>query len=428
MNSENELIEFFEDEENVGDSNDSVWNILVVDDDAEVHKVTALVLKTYSFENKRLNLVKAYSRREAEEILQGDIDFAVAIIDVVMEEDDAGLRLVEFIRNTLKNSDIRIVLRTGQPGHAPQSQVIIEYDINDYKEKTEMSSITLITTITTSLRSFNYIHKIAQMNNSLERQVAERTEKLQESLMILESDLEAGMRIQNKLLPNTFEKIQGYNFSNLVLPSQFLSGDFVDYFEIDNHHIGFYIADVSGHGLSSSFITVLLKSFINGYQERYRSQGDRAILNPSEVLFNLNSEIMTENLNKHLTLFYGVINTPRNELSYATGAQYPYPIVYDGERCEMIKEGGMAIGLFPRAQYISKTMNLPDSFSLTLFSDGILDIMPMKEVATKEEALLKVCNGANVTIESMKADLGIVESLDIPDDITILHISRGIDG
>ncbi|MGL1901219.1 MAG: SpoIIE family protein phosphatase [Fibrobacterales bacterium] len=427
MNSENDLIEFFE-EESIDTSNDSVWNILVVDDDTEVHKVTALVLKSFSFENKRLNLVKAYSRKEAEGILQGDIEFAVAIIDVVMEEDDAGLRLVEFIRTTLKNSDIRIVLRTGQPGHAPQSKVIIEYDINDYKEKTDMSSITLITTITTSLRSFNYIHKIAQMNNSLERQVAERTQKLQESLMILESDLEAGMRIQNKLLPDALEEIQGYTFSSLVLPSQFLSGDFVDYFEIDNHHIGFYIADVSGHGLSSSFITVLLKSFINGFQERYRSQGDRAIFNPSEVLFSLNSEIMTENLNKHLTLFYGVINTPRNELSYATGAQYPYPILFNGERCEMIKEGGMAIGLFPRAQYTSKTINLPDSFTLSLFSDGILDIMPMKEVAAKENALVKVCNGRGVTIESMKDALGITENLNIPDDITILHISRGADG
>ncbi len=425
MSSGEELVEFFEEElPKIVDTNSQQWNVLVVDDDSEVHDVTALVLNTYTFEDKPLNLVKAFSRKEAQEILNGDVEFAVAIIDVVMEEDNAGLLLVEHIRKVLKNSAVRIILRTGQPGHAPQSRVIIDYDINDYKEKTEMSSITLITTITTSLRSYNYITKIAHLNNSLERKVEERTKDLRNSLKILESDLEAGKRIQNKLLPTQNITIQGYEFSSVIYPSQFLSGDFVDYFEIDTHHIGFYIADVSGHGLSSSFITVLLKSFMNGYQERYRIQKDATLLNPGEILFNLNKEIMTENLNKHLTLFYGVINTHKNELVYSTGAQYPYPILFDGNQTSLICENGMAIGLFPTAQYTAKKMQLPKRFSLTLFSDGILDIMPEKEITDKEKRLEEVASGFESTIKTIKKGLNIDADSEYPDDTTILFLKK----
>jgi signal transduction histidine kinase/CheY-like chemotaxis protein len=130
------------------------WKILIVDDDADIHAMTRLALDDFEFAGRKLQLFKAMSGIEAEEILATESKIAVALIDVVMETDDAGLRLVEFIRNQLKNSSIRLIIRTGQPGMAPEREVIERYDINDYKDKTELTEGKLYTTIRLALKSY----------------------------------------------------------------------------------------------------------------------------------------------------------------------------------------------------------------------------------------------------------------------------------
>ena len=112
------------------------WKVLIVDDEEQVHQITKLTLKNFNFQNKSLEFTSAYSAIEAKKILEEENDFAVALVDVVMETDDAGLELVKYIRNDIKNEIIRIVLRTGQPGQAPESEVVREFDINDFKSKT----------------------------------------------------------------------------------------------------------------------------------------------------------------------------------------------------------------------------------------------------------------------------------------------------
>lgn len=144
-----------------------VWRILIVDDEEQVHKVTSLVLNQCKFDNDPIELVHAYSMKEATEILHEQAPFALALIDVVMETDDAGLRLVQYIREELKDDDIRLVLRTGQPGQAPEETVIAKYDINDYKNKTELTSTKLKTLLYSALRSFRDIRTIAANRQGL---------------------------------------------------------------------------------------------------------------------------------------------------------------------------------------------------------------------------------------------------------------------
>jgi signal transduction histidine kinase len=131
------------------------WKILIVDDDADIHAMTRLALDDFEFSGRKLQLFQAMSGIEAQEILANESKIAVALIDVVMETDDAGLRLVEFIRNQLKNSSIRLIIRTGQPGMAPEREVIERYDINDYKDKTELTEGKLYTTIRLALKSYH---------------------------------------------------------------------------------------------------------------------------------------------------------------------------------------------------------------------------------------------------------------------------------
>ncbi len=132
----------------------SVWKILVIDDEADIHAMTRLALDDFEFGGKKLQILKAMSGIEAREILAKEPNIAVAFVDVVMETDDAGLKLVDFIRNELKYFLIRLIIRTGQPGVAPEREVIERYDIDDYKDKTELTADKLYTTLRLALKSY----------------------------------------------------------------------------------------------------------------------------------------------------------------------------------------------------------------------------------------------------------------------------------
>ncbi|MBT1446647.1 DUF3369 domain-containing protein [Shewanella sp. JM162201] len=138
------------------------WKILIVDDEPDVHTVTKLALSRFKLEGRSLAFINAYSGEQAKEILNTEKDIAVAFVDVVMESDHAGLELVKWIREELKNRTMRIVLRTGQPGQAPEEDVIVNYDINDYKAKAELDSRKLVTSVYSSLRSYRDIMEIEQ--------------------------------------------------------------------------------------------------------------------------------------------------------------------------------------------------------------------------------------------------------------------------
>ena len=135
-------------------SDQRVWRILIVDDDADVHAVTRLALRNVTFKGRDLELFSAYSGEEGFQMLRDTPDIALVLLDVVMETDDAGLLLAKRIRGELNNQIVRVVLRTGQPGQAPEQRVIIEYDINDYKAKTELTTQKLFTTVIASLRAY----------------------------------------------------------------------------------------------------------------------------------------------------------------------------------------------------------------------------------------------------------------------------------
>lgn len=152
------------------------WKVLIVDDDEEIHFITKLALKDFSFDGKPLEFVSAFSGEEAKQAIQSNPDTALVLLDVVMEDDEAGLKVVKFIRNELSNYMVRIVLRTGQPGQAPENQVIIDYDINDYKTKTELTAQKLVSTIVTALRSYRDIIKRIEAQG----QLGDKTKQLQE--------------------------------------------------------------------------------------------------------------------------------------------------------------------------------------------------------------------------------------------------------
>lgn len=145
------------------------WKVLIVDDEVDVHSVTTFMIKDLNYQGRPLQFYHAYSGQEAREMLAQHPDMAVILLDVVMETEDSGLKLVQYIREELQNHAVRIVLRTGQPGKAPAAQVIVEYDINDYKEKTELTLEKMLVTVISALRSYSFITTIENNRRGLKK-------------------------------------------------------------------------------------------------------------------------------------------------------------------------------------------------------------------------------------------------------------------
>lgn len=147
------------------------WQVLVVDDEPAVHEVTKLVMAGFEMEGRPLQFTHCYSAAEARAVLCAPNDFALILLDVVMETEHAGLDLARYIREDIGNLNVRIVLRTGQPGQAPEEQVIRDYDINDYKEKTDLTRRRLITVFYSGLRAYRDLMRIEHARLGLRRSI-----------------------------------------------------------------------------------------------------------------------------------------------------------------------------------------------------------------------------------------------------------------
>ncbi|MEZ0370002.1 MAG: response regulator, partial [Candidatus Sericytochromatia bacterium] len=145
------------------------WKVLVVDDDQDIHSITRLALKSFRVEGKPLLFLHAYSASEAEVLLQQHPDVAVVLLDVVMESNQAGLSLVDYIRHNLNNDVVRIIVRTGQPGEAPETRVLEDYKIDDYRLKTELTQSKLHSILMASIRTYEAMLRGEAYRQSLER-------------------------------------------------------------------------------------------------------------------------------------------------------------------------------------------------------------------------------------------------------------------
>jgi diguanylate cyclase len=167
-NAKHDILDILEDDPLPNDAEGPIWRVLVVDDDPEVHRATRFALENVRIEGRPFGLLHAHSAFAARHLLETEQDIAVALLDVVMEGPDAGLSLIHTIRKTLRLEDIRIVLRTGQPGYAPELSVIRDYDINDYKTKSELTQSRLLSTLTIAIRGYRQIVELNRSHRGLD--------------------------------------------------------------------------------------------------------------------------------------------------------------------------------------------------------------------------------------------------------------------
>jgi hemerythrin-like metal-binding protein/PAS domain S-box-containing protein len=181
---------FVNEDEQQSISLQNAWKAMIIDDDEDVHEVTRFVLDDFIFQDKPINFISAFSAKEARTLLEKHSDVALIFLDVVMEKEDSGLTVAKYIRDTLKNKFAQIVLRTGQPGKAPEKSVILNYEINDYKVKTKLTDSQLFSVTVAGLRSYQELMTLEdnkvllkQINNQLQEEIEERR-RTEEKLLV----------------------------------------------------------------------------------------------------------------------------------------------------------------------------------------------------------------------------------------------------
>jgi len=373
--------------------------ILVIEDNNSIR----LLFQHYLTE-KGFEVVEAENGKIGLEKIKGNLPDIVTV-DLLMPEMDGFSFLAEIKKI---HPDLPVIIVSGAK-EIEDAVKAIHLGAWDYIAKPVSPLSLLLHTVEKNLEKALLIKQNKEYQKSIEI-----------SLKKISDDENAARKIQMKLLPAENTKIKNYSFNRKIIPSSILSGDFVDYFQIDENNIAFYIADISGHGVSSALLTVYLKVFMKKYFEMYSSQTAKVIINPNILFKNLNTELINENFEKHLVMFFGIINCETNTLTYYNCAQFPFPILFHDNSFQLIEDTGNAIGLFSFAQYHQKEIKLPEEFMLSIFSDGILDVLPFESIDSKVDFLTKLNSSEKIFDYFLKLD----NSKELPDDIAVLIINK----
>ena len=229
-------------------------------------------------------------------------------------------------------------------------------------------------------------YRLRLENERIRERLERANRELEGHLKELRDDQAAGHQVQLNMLPVTPWVSGEYTLEHKLIPSLYLSGDFVDYFRVSDSQLAFYLADVSGHGSSSAFVTVLLKFMTTRllYERRKLEGQGRIEFKPSDVLGHINRSLISCKLGKHVTMLGGVIDEQDQTLTYSIGGHLPLPVIYADGEAHYLTGKGRPVGLFEDAEYQDQTIPLPERFSLTLCSDGVLDCLQGATLKEKE--------------------------------------------
>lgn len=292
--------------------------LLIIDDDEVVRESLAAYLEDSNF--KVLQALNGLQGLQIFESEQPDL----VICDLRMPQID-GLELIRRIRQTASETPIIVLSGAGVMSDAVEA---LRLGAADYLIKPLEDLAVLEHSVRRALdRAYLRVE-----NQRYRDKLEAANRELQASLNLLQEDQNAGRQVQMNMLPVTPWSIEGLEFSHRIIPSLYLSGDFVDYFRVDERRVAFYLADVSGHGASSAFVTVLLKFMTTRLLYESRRNGTLPEFKPSEVLAHINRGLINTKLGKHVTMLGGVIDLEKNCLTYSIGGHLPLPVLFvDGQ-------------------------------------------------------------------------------------------------
>ena len=269
---------------------------------------------------------------------------------------------------------------------------------------------------------------LARQNREYREQLEDRNRELHEHIELLQRDHEAGRQLQQHLLPRTpYRYPAGIEAAYRLLPSLYLSGDFIDYGLFGERFVAFYLVDVSGHGVSSALVTALIKhSIMHLLRERpLFSQLNTLDKDLTDILEMINAELIGTSLDKHASMFVGVVDSRARQLHYAVAGQVPMPALVTGDGAHWLTGKGRPLGLFHSGGWEVRHLALPASWRLVTCSDGVLELLK-GDLLEREAELLRMIDRSRGDLDSLCASLKVDTAESFPDDITILTLRQDL--
>jgi phosphoserine phosphatase RsbU/P len=341
----------------------------------------------------------------------------VVLLDLKMPAVD-GLHVLKALSRD--PSDVPVIVVSGS-GVMTDVVEALRYGASDYLIK----PITDLEVLKHSISRCLEQNRLQRENTRYRQKLEEANRELRQSLSVLQQDQQAGRHVQMKMLPARPLSIGDYHLSHRIFPSLFLSGDFVDYFTVGDRHVVFFIADVSGHGASSAFLTVLMKNLFARKRSDFGHWLDQTILSPAAMLAQANRELLATEVGKHVTACVAALDIRTNTLLYSVAGHLPAPILWSAEGCRYLTGDNPPVGLFEDAEYAEERIELPSRFALTLFSDGILETIAADGLLAKEQLLLSKLAAGYESMDGVVDTLQLQSVQDAPDDIAVLLVSKG---
>ena len=277
---------------------------------------------------------------------------------------------------------------------------------------------------------FDRLSKLATVRR-MELEYSERLKqtntKLNRTVQLLEQDQKAGLEIQKNLMPEGPLRCGDFEIAHSMAPSLYLSGDYVGYQFVLGRYILFYFVDVSGHGASSAFVTVLIHFIANRIIRRHAREEEYEALAkaPEGFVESINQQLLNSELDKHLTIVAGSLDTETSKLRYVVGGHQPSPILIVDGKASYLPGKGKPAGIFKEASWSVEEIQLPEKFALVLLSDGVFELLPGKEITDKETRLLRYLSNRSVSIRALKKGLFIDGIKDLEDDVSVLLLTGG---
>lgn len=390
-----------------------IGKILVIDDDAT--RASALA--------NRLSAA-GYHTEVVTDIVNSNYSLADnSDLDVILcELDIKGVSWGE-ARRTLREMNVRVpAILLSDVAEVESMMTALRLGANDFFVRPIEDFEALMQSINRCVHQREMRRELQKSRKRLEAANIE----LRGTVKMLEQDQQAGRQVQLRMLPISPLVLEDYVFSHTVIPSLYLSGDFTDYFTVGEDCVAFFMADVSGHGSSSAFATVLLKNLFARKRSDYLHRNDDSIMSPVAMLKQANNELLDLGVGKFATMVVGLLDMKDNSLRYSIAGHLPQPVLVSSKGARYLRGEGSAVGISNDTHFEEHLIDLPNTFMLGLFSDGILEILPPKDLIEKEKYFLDVFEQTVNSPEELVTRLGLDKVETAPDDIAALFLSKRV--
>jgi len=265
--------------------------------------------------------------------------------------------------------------------------------------------------------------QLLRQNREYSESLKDMNQRLAAALDELRADERAARLLQFQLLPPDGLEVGEFTCHRRLYPSQLMSGDFIDYFSLADRFLGFYVADVAGHGAASAFVTAILVALVGKYRESLSARGDETILSPTQLLAQLDADLGRHQLERHIAMFFGVVDTGTGRLVYSNAGAFPYPFLGGDGAVRELECRGRPLNLPGAARLDQGETVVAPGGRLLVASDGVLELDRGKPYAQKRRELGELTARAR-TFADVLGGLAIDESRPLHDDVALLFLRR----